>query len=140
MILRSSSFVSERYLPLHFQTINPQPSSGKSYCPTIESFSENPLLLVLLPTRLRDSITYDNAFLKGPSSYPANTVNTERWGLRDNSDTACPLLTLPPRHRAPGSQWRDERVPLGACGQGGEGQAETQPENEASLLFCLGGG
>ena len=32
-----------------------------------------------------------------------NRVNTERWGRRENSDTAWPLLTSPPRHRAPGS-------------------------------------
>ena len=78
--------------------------------------------------------TSTHSFIPSP-----NEVNTEHWGLRDNSDTACPLLTLPPRHRAPGSQWRDERVPLGACGQGGEGQAETQP-GKRSISFVVSGG
>ena len=68
-----------------------------------------------------------------------NKVNTGCWGLRGNSDTARPSLTLLPRHQATGSRWRDERGPLGACGQGGEGQAETQP-GKRSVSFVLSGG
>lgn len=67
-------------------------------------------------------------------------VNPEPWGLRENLDAALPSLLLPPRHRAPGSRWRDERVTLEACGpRGGGGELRCRQENEASPLFRLGG-
>ena len=92
--------------------------------------------------RERSEFSQPSAFIHlfiHPFIHSPNKVNTGCWGLRGNSDTARPSLTLLPRHQATGSRWRDERGPLGACGQRGEGQAETQP-GKRSVSFVLSGG